>query len=601
MKCILTLIAVFGITFSGAQTSIVVEYDLGSLNKQSLAVKVIPPQITNDTLEWIIPQIVPGTYMRINYKRYYQGIVFYDKQGKKIRHKQKNNRFIIYKGKSLGAITYRVRESFGSRKVWDNIIPCAGSIFTKDAFLINYQMITGYFNHYEQVPFEIRVTHPPHLYAATSQEVVQRAANKDVFTAANYAELIDRPLMYSIPDTVSFTSGGTRFHIALHTDYKKITGDSLLLPLQKIMDSLYHFMGSFNMKEYHFLLFFVNYDTLNSSRKFALNGALEHRHSYVFTFRDIETMSTFIPRLNYFTAHEFLHTWAPLAIHSEKIDNFDFSRPDMSAHLWLYEGMTDYCANLFCRQYGLSFYEGMAMSFSFAEARKERSLTESSRNIISSNMFTWISKMLQLANTYERGQVVGFCLDMELLRLSKDTFRLRDLMARLNERYQPGNPFPEDNLFQIMASLSYPEVEPFLQKYVAGKELPPYQGYLDLLGWRYIAKGESVPSFGEFTFGYVANTDTIYEKKGKKNTLGLKKGDKIAYKEYEPIYRKLFTPYTGDTLSVTVWRNNDTLRLTGTATMAKKTTEPKIYIKSYSRATPEQRHYRQLYYFKRRE
>ena len=31
--------------------------------------------------------------------------------------------------------------------------------------------------------------------------------------------------------------------------------------------------------------------------------------------------------------------------HSEEIGNFDFQKPKMSRHLWLYEGLTEYAAH----------------------------------------------------------------------------------------------------------------------------------------------------------------------------------------------------------------------------------------------------------------
>jgi predicted metalloprotease with PDZ domain len=37
----------------------------------------------------------------------------------------------------------------------------------------------------------------------------------------------------------------------------------------------------------------------------------------------------------------------PLSIHSKEIQDFDYNDPKMSQHLWMYEGVTEYFANLF--------------------------------------------------------------------------------------------------------------------------------------------------------------------------------------------------------------------------------------------------------------
>ncbi|MDO1499211.1 hypothetical protein Q2T40_02785 [Winogradskyella maritima] len=51
----------------------------------------------------------------------------------------------------------------------------------------------------------------------------------------------------------------------------------------------------------------------------------------------------------------------PLNVHSEEVQYFDFNDPKMSKHLWMYEGTTEYFANLFQIQQGLineaEFYE----------------------------------------------------------------------------------------------------------------------------------------------------------------------------------------------------------------------------------------------------
>jgi predicted metalloprotease with PDZ domain len=44
--------------------------------------------------------------------------------------------------------------------------------------------------------------------------------------------------------------------------------------------------------------------------------------------------------------HEFFHIVTPLSIHSKEIQDFDYN-DKMSEHLWMYEGVTEYFANLF--------------------------------------------------------------------------------------------------------------------------------------------------------------------------------------------------------------------------------------------------------------
>ncbi len=52
-------------------------------------------------------------------------------------------------------------------------------------------------------------------------------------------------------------------------------------------------------------------------------------------------------------SHEFFHIVTPLNVHSKEIQYFDYNDPKMSEHLWMYEGTTEYFANLFQIQQGL--------------------------------------------------------------------------------------------------------------------------------------------------------------------------------------------------------------------------------------------------------
>jgi predicted metalloprotease with PDZ domain len=57
------------------------------------------------------------------------------------------------------------------------------------------------------------------------------------------------------------------------------------------------------------------------------------------------------------------HIVTPLGIHSKEIQFFDYNNPKMSKHLWMYEGVTEYFANLFQINQGLiteeEFYDRM--------------------------------------------------------------------------------------------------------------------------------------------------------------------------------------------------------------------------------------------------
>lgn len=576
-----------------------VNVDLTSVNKNTIAVEVLAPPISTPTTTFVIPKIIPGTYMKINYIRNYSHVVCYDRQGNRLKVKQHQNTFVINNAAALHRITYSVKHSFGGKRFWDNILACGGTIFSDSGFLLNYQLVTGYFLNHHNIPIQVTVKHPKHVIASTSQKIISRSSTIDVFMVDNYEQLIDQPTMYHVPDTASFMVGGTRFNIAVHNKSNFHSADSLKPQLNKIMDSMLLFMGGFSMKEYHFLYFTVNSDKLGWVTKAMLNAALEHKQSYVLTGTETKDFQFITPFLNYITAHEFLHTWAPLHIHSQKTEPYPFDKPkNLSAHLWLHEGITDYLAAQFCNNYGFANRNDLSRHLQSALKQKPRSFSNSSKHIAESNVFRWVSKIKQIGNAYSRGQVVGFCFDLELIKLSKGEQNLHNLMFIMANTYSYGKPFDEDSLFFTLAKYSQPQVVDFLNSYINGKTLPPYKYYFELLGWTYIPKNQKIPSFGELKLKYDKHSNQVYIYKNAKNSLGLQKGDSMAALPYSKIYQQLFWPINAaDTLTFFVNRNGVLTQLSGLP-LYKKKNKFNTIVKSV-KPTPQQQQYRDWYFKKR--
>ena len=66
-------------------------------------------------------------------------------------------------------------------------------------------------------------------------------------------------------------------------------------------------------------------------------------------------------------------------MHSNEIHYFDFNTPKMSKHLWMYEGVTEYFANLFQVNQGLitedAFYRRMDDKIKGEMCIRDRNLT----------------------------------------------------------------------------------------------------------------------------------------------------------------------------------------------------------------------------------
>ncbi|MCZ2442814.1 MAG: peptidase M61, partial [Flavobacteriales bacterium] len=279
------------------------------------------------------------------------------------------------------------------------------------------------------------------------------------------------------------------------------------------------------------------------------------------------------------SAHEFFHIVTPLTFHSEEIHYFDYNNPKMSKHLWLYEGVTEYSAHL------VQVRQGLISLDDFLTEMNDK--INSAKNFNDTLPFTLLSQAClttyktQYLNVYQKGALIGMCLDLTLLHLSNGEMDLPKLLNKLSKEYGANKPFKDDELFEIMAKNSYPAVLDFLNNYVGGSKPLPFEQVFSYAGVEFSKGGMvDITDFG-FDFeqaGYDEKTDKFYiisdadiSPVGK--AMGLKAGDiiqKIKDKELkmETVYEILLDLYQNtkpaDPLSYEVARplkNNKTKKI----------------------------------------
>jgi predicted metalloprotease with PDZ domain len=118
--------------------------------------------------------------------------------------------------------------------------------------------------------------------------------------------------------------------------------------------------------------------------------------------------------------------------------------------------------------------------------------------------FTWMSKNVlnekihpQYNNVYEKGAVIGMCLDVLLRDLSGGKYGTQDLMKDLATKYGKSKSFNDADLFNDIEKFTYPEIGTFLRKHVGGKTPLPIKEVLEKIGINF--QKESITY--EFSFG----------------------------------------------------------------------------------------------------
>jgi len=468
---------------ASSKEEVQVNINLNEIKDDKVLVTVKSPKIKTDEITYHIPKTVPGTYSEDNFGKYIDDLKAFDKKGNLLTVKKTDeNSWSIANAKNLDKITYLVNDTFDTEKgrgfgSEDIFSPCGSNIDAGKNVMLNTHCFVGYFTDYMSVPYQLTVLHPAGLWGATSMIDKDSTATNDLFVTSRYAELVENPIMYSKPNYTSFAVDNMDIQIAVYSPTGKVTAESITPEMKTMMTAQKHFLGSINTtKKYSVLLYLSSLQ--NDANGF---GALEHPTATTVVFPEMMQKDELAKMMKDVVSHEFFHILTPLTIHSQEIQNFDYNAPKMSEHLWMYEGVTEYFANLFQINQGLidesEFYTRIAEKIQRANAMNDTMLfTTMSRNVLISPYKD------QYLNVYEKGTLIGMCIDIIIRENSNGKKGILNLMQKLSNEYGVSKAFNDDELFAKITELTYPEVGDFLKTYVSGPTPIPYAIYLAKVG-----------------------------------------------------------------------------------------------------------------------
>lgn len=452
--------------------TIVARTDLATATGDRLEVRLIPPKLDADTLVFVMPKIIPGTYSISDFGKLVYNLAAIAEGGDTIAVQRiDENRWKIPRGAELDHVYYQAGATF-SDPAGKHIFEPSGTRFEPGRnFLLNNYGVVGFFEGHEDLNYAFEVIRPAEFYGASA--LVQEALNDstDVFYADNYFDLHDSPIMYAEPDTSSFMIGESEVQIAVYSPGGTLDAAKVKENLTDIMRGAGDYLGG----ELPVNKYVVLVNLLQGMGNSGGFGALEHNYSTVVVMPEMgEKFLT--QQIRDIVAHEFFHIVTPLNIHSEHIHDYDFINPKMSKHLWLYEGTTEYSAH------HMQVRQGITSPDDFMSLIRQKIVQSGSFN--DTLPFTVLSKgaldetKAQYMNVYMKGTLISMCLDLLLCDLSKGEYNLPMLMEDLSEKYGPEQPFDDDQLFDVIAEMTYPEVRTFFARYVEGEEPLPLEEYL---------------------------------------------------------------------------------------------------------------------------
>ena len=309
--------------------------------------------------------------------------------------------------------------------------------------------------------------------------------NLKKFTAKNYLQLIDSPLLAGALELVSFELSGIPHHLvfagAYQADLVRIAAD--LAPICQQQIDVFGGLPA-EVEQYWFLNWAVDKGY----------GGLEHQHSTLLMMNKFDLPNPQLPSVvteeyqNYLAlcSHEYFHLWWVTRAKPAELIPYRLDAEQYSNQLWLYEGFTSYFDDLSLVRCGKISASQYLQTLSQTITRVVRSPSNLVQSLSDSSFTAWTKFYKQDENAqnavvsyYAKGSLVALCLDAAL-RLRG--FVLQDLM-RLYYREFSTIGSTEERIYALLLELTHDQtlVDEF-KKWVNSPQQLPLAQSLSALG-----------------------------------------------------------------------------------------------------------------------
>ncbi len=467
-------------------TPIETRIDLTQVTDDKIPVVVNPGRFTQDTVTYYMPKVVQGTYAVSDFGKFVADLRALDYNGAALPvTKVDANTWQIANAQQLDKITYNVNDTYDiENTATETPFSPSGTNIEPENYVLNLHGFIGYFDILKNNQYTLDVTAPTAmkktsaLHSTGSVTSEDGAKITDTYFATRYFEITDNPMMYGALDVEEFEVGGIQIVLSVYSPNKIHTAATIKETVYKMMKAQKTYLGDINSTPRYDIYLYLAPQTQTAPTGF---GALEHHTSTVVVLPESIPADALATAMIDVVSHEFFHIVTPLSVHSEDVHYFDYNDPTFSKHLWMYEGITEYFASVFQITQGLvteeAFYTKIMGKI---EAAKEfddtMSFTEMSERILDEPYAK------NYINVYQKGALIGMCLDILLREESKGQRGILSLMKELSLKYGKDKPFEDDQLIAEIAAMTYPSIENFLTTHVIGKTPIDYKVFFDKVG-----------------------------------------------------------------------------------------------------------------------
>ncbi len=356
------------------------------------------------------------------------------------------------------------------------------------------------------------------------------------FRARNYDHLVDSPVEMGAFQERDFQEGGATYRIVVDGNPADYDLDAITQSLRKIVAAEVAWMQDRPFDQYTFI-----YHIPRGSA----GGGMEHAYA---TAIDVSAnvLHESLRPLESVTAHEFFHLWNVKRIRPASLEPVDYTRENYTRALWFSEGVDSTVTEYILLNAGLIDENAFLQHFARQILQLQSRPAHRTRSVEESSLDAWLEKYTpynqpdRSVNYYNKGEIVGFLLDLAVRQASHDRASLRDIFQWMNQHYaKQGRFFPDSaGVEEAAEAVSGANFRDFFQKYVAGVEELPYDDLLKTVGLRLDRRKVPAPAWGfSITFGSEGPVVSAVEAGSAAQKAGLAEGDMLLSINDKPVPR----------------------------------------------------------------
>ncbi len=382
--------------------------------------------VQSETIDLAMPNWTPGSYLIRDYAAQVEGLQARGRTGKELAVKkiEKHRWRVETAGEDWIEVSY---------SVWAGELAVNAGWIENDFAILNGAGVFLYNETTRKLPQRLHIVAPD---SWRNIHVALPGPGPDqVFTAKNYDELVDSPILLGNTTTYPFEIEGQKYALINQGDTRLWNGKQAADDISRIVKSVQSFW-KINPLEHEYL--FMNIIASGS-------GGLEHDYSTVMLSSpwQMRNREDYIRWLSLAT-HEFFHVWNVRRLRPQALNEYQYDKETYTRELWLAEGLSSYYDNLLLFRTGLITVEEYLVLLADEILNYEQSPGRKVRSAEQASFDAWIKHYKPDANSinsdvsyYRKGSLIGFVADTALRESSKQEFSLDDIMREMYRQYGP--------------------------------------------------------------------------------------------------------------------------------------------------------------------